>query len=500
MTAEPNSLIARDSIHIHRIDRILGTLKEKAILQYILLGAFTLIGAVLRFYKLGEWSFWIDEIYTIDHALHNYGDLSNILDNIPPARNWVPSSVILTAQILNVLGVSEWSARLVSAVIGILSIPILYFPMKKIFGNQLTLVALLLLAVSPWHIFWSQNARFYTSLMLLSTLALFAFYFGLKTGRLRYLLLFYILFYLASSERVFAFFILPVVIFYILSLWILPMEKSKVQIKKMAFLLLVPIIAFILFEISRYVMSGSSITKSIFDTFFDQVNTTPLRLTLSITYKIGVPVFSLSFFSGVYILTRRHPASLLVVIGAALPIILLIFLSVNFFAVDRYIFMTLFMWLILAAVGVNELFQHTDGLAKLLPLGVLSILLFSSMGEIYLYYQFQNGNRPNWKEAYTFVKQNIRDGDIIYATSPPVGDYYLPEANIRDINNFDPARITTRESNNVWFVIDENTGSVEPEVSSWIRDTCTRIQSVEVFLPGKSMSIRIYRCSTTLDP
>src|SRR5688572_11508460 len=135
--------------------------------HYALLFLITLVAAALRLYKLGAWSFWIDEIYTISHATAHFSSMELILEHIPPAKNWVPTSVILTAQALNVLGVNEWSARLTSALIGIVTIPILYVPIKKIFDRQVALIAMLLLAVSSWHIFWSQNARFYTALMLI---------------------------------------------------------------------------------------------------------------------------------------------------------------------------------------------------------------------------------------------------------------------------------------------------------------------------------------------
>jgi mannosyltransferase len=476
-----------------RVENWATQIPNKSWFPWLALALITLLAAALRFFRLGEWSFWIDEIYTINHAKMHFGNLELILQNIPPARNWVPVSVILTAQVLNIFGVSEWSARLVSAVIGILTIPILYFPMKKIFGNQVTLIALLLLAVSPWHVFWSQNARFYTSLMLFSTLALLAFYYGIEKNRPGYFLLFYAMFYLASSERTIAFFILPVVFFYLLSFWLLPMEKPRIQ-KRMAYLLVLPIIAFALVEIRQYISIGSALTVDFLDTFFGQVNTDPLRLALSIIYKIGVPVFTLAIFCGIYILLIKQRINIFVLISATLPSILLVLLSIFFFTVDRYIFTTYFFWLILAGIAINALLQHADGYAKLLSLGVLSILLFSSVSEMYLYYQFQNGNRPNWKEAYKYIEQNQQNGDIVYTTRQEVGGYYLSQADNQDINAFDPTLISNRENRNYWFIIDENTGSVDPDIASWIQNNCLLIHSEEVFLPGKSMSIRIHHC------
>jgi 4-amino-4-deoxy-L-arabinose transferase-like glycosyltransferase len=474
-------------------------LAHKPWMPYVGLLLITILAAALRFYKLGAWSFWIDEIFTINHAVRHFGNIGLLLDHIPPARNWVPMSVILTAQVLNLLGINEWSARLVSVVIGVFTIPMLYFPLRKIFGNQVMLIALLLLAISPWHIFWSQNARFYTSLLLLSTLALFAFFYIIEHDRPVFLLLFYVLLYLASSERLTVFLIVPVIFGYIFSLWVLPIEKPKGLNRKTVLLSVLPLILFALLEVCRSAFLGSSLTISILDTFSGQPNTTPLRLTLSIIYRISVPVFILGLFGGIYTITTKQRAGLFVFISATLPVLLLIVLSMFMFTVDRYIFITLLPWLILCAMAVKELFFQAKRFAVLLPFGVLMIFLFSSMSDIYLYYQFQNGNRPNWKDAYGYVERNIESGDIVYTTGYQLGEYYLPAADNRYINSFEPANLAENESISYWFVIDESIGGVNPDIYSWIQDFSTLVRSEEVYLPGKSMSIRIYQYSSAHD-
>jgi mannosyltransferase len=223
---------------------------------FMLLGAITLLAAVLRFYKLGEWSFWIDEIYTLDRAQAHYSSPELILKNIPPTRYWIPISTILTAQIFNLIGISEWSARLVSSLIGIFTIPILYIPIKKISGHPTALIAMLLLAISPWHIFWSQNARFYTALMLFSALALFAFYFGMERDRPLYFVAFYGLFYFAMSERMIAGFILPAIAVYLLFLWVLPIEKPPGFRLRNIIILAAPVVAFLILQATVFFTRG----------------------------------------------------------------------------------------------------------------------------------------------------------------------------------------------------------------------------------------------------
>jgi hypothetical protein len=257
-----------------------------------------------------------------------------------------------------------------------------------------------------------------------------------------------------------------------------------------------PFALFALFEGGRYLLQGSSLTSSIFNTFSGQLNTTPPRLTLSIIYRISVPVFVLGLFGGVFALTTRQRAGLFVFISATLPILMLIILSMVMFTVDRYVFMTLVPWLILCALAIKELFFQAKKFAVLLPLGVLMIFLFTSSSEIYLYYQFQNGNRPHSREAYEFIERNIKSGEIVYANGYELADYYLPTANNRDINSFEPASLAENEDVSSWFVIDESIGGVDTDIYSWIQDSSLLVRSEELYLPGKSMSIRIYHYST----
>src|SRR5688572_25541096 len=117
-----------------RIENRVADLSNQSWFIYGLLFLIMLFGAVLRFYKLGEWSFWIDEIYTINHAVAHFSTSQLILDHIPPARNWIPVSVILSAQVFNLWGINEFNARLVAAIIGVLTIPVLYFSVRKVFN------------------------------------------------------------------------------------------------------------------------------------------------------------------------------------------------------------------------------------------------------------------------------------------------------------------------------------------------------------------------------
>jgi 4-amino-4-deoxy-L-arabinose transferase-like glycosyltransferase len=70
-------------------------------------------------------------------------------------------------------GKGEFEVRLLSAIFGILSILSLYFIVKDLFGNLLALISALILSLSPFHVYYSQEARMYSLVTFLVLLSMF---------------------------------------------------------------------------------------------------------------------------------------------------------------------------------------------------------------------------------------------------------------------------------------------------------------------------------------
>jgi 4-amino-4-deoxy-L-arabinose transferase-like glycosyltransferase len=453
------------------------------------LAVITLLAVVLRFYKLGEWSFWIDEIYTINHGRAHFSNLEKIIRNIPPAQNWIPLSVMLSAGVINVLGIGEWSARLVSAVIGILSIPILYFPFRKIFGVRVTLIALLLLAISPWHIYWSQNARFYTSLLLLYTLALVTFYFGIERNQLRYFILFFVLLYLAISERQLALFIVSVIAGYLIALWILKFDKPLGVNFRNIFLLCLPLIIGGLVETYSWIANGESRFFGGFSWFFLYRNDDPIRLLGNISFNIGIPLMVLAMFSGIFLLIKKSRVGLLMLSSAVIPTVVLVAANPFIFTKDRYVFITLLCWVILAAYGINELLKSTNGLHKWLSAAVLVMLLLDAASANMLYFKVNNGNRRDWKGAFALINEQSSEGDLYISYWPELGEYYLGKEAIA-WEEIDPKTVL-ESGKRYWFVLDSETIWANLKMKSWVEKNASLVE-VKYLRTPDDFFLRIY--------
>ena len=132
-----------------------------------------LVAAALRFYRLGENSFWIDEFATLSLSSQAPGE---ILRTSSSANFIPPLYFLLVHAVWQALGESEVTLRLPSVIAGICTIPILWAMTQQITGSRNTAhVAAVLLAVNPLHLWYSQEARPYALLLFLGCSALLAF-------------------------------------------------------------------------------------------------------------------------------------------------------------------------------------------------------------------------------------------------------------------------------------------------------------------------------------
>lgn len=135
-----------------------------------------LLATGLRFYQLGTDSLWGDEIYEARVAERDLrafvagGDLA-----VRP---------FLTHFFLN-LSRSEFAIRFPYALFGILGVATAYRVGKALFDDETGLMAALLLAVSTFHIRYSQEARSYSLTVLLVLVSLCCLLRALESNQLR---------------------------------------------------------------------------------------------------------------------------------------------------------------------------------------------------------------------------------------------------------------------------------------------------------------------------
>jgi mannosyltransferase len=124
------------------------------------------LAAFLRFYRLDYQSLWYDEAYTASVTNPATVGLSYIWSSGPVA--YMPPLHHTLVYLSRLVGTGEASLRLPSVLTGILTVILIYLTAKYCFSRRVASFAALIASVSTFHVYYSQEARAYSLLMLLS--------------------------------------------------------------------------------------------------------------------------------------------------------------------------------------------------------------------------------------------------------------------------------------------------------------------------------------------
>jgi hypothetical protein len=131
----------------------------------------TVIGGGLRVLFLAKNGLWLDETFSVWLANHNVADMLQWtvkLDQHPPLY------YLLLHYWIALNGDTPYYVRLLSALFGAGTIPIIYLIGKRISGTVVGLAAAVLLAFSPFNIYFAQETRMYTLMTFNAAVAIYA--------------------------------------------------------------------------------------------------------------------------------------------------------------------------------------------------------------------------------------------------------------------------------------------------------------------------------------
>lgn len=176
------------------------------------------LGLILRLVSLNQ-SLWLDEAININVV--KSVDLNTLIfhyalgDFHPPLFHIILKG--WTELYLNILHLPEYEFiyRLPSVLFGILTIYVLYLIGRKLFDKHTALIAAALLATSPLHIYYSQEARMYMLATFLTSLSVYFFISILKKDRLIYWFGFIVSTALMLYSDYLPYFIIPVYVLYL---------------------------------------------------------------------------------------------------------------------------------------------------------------------------------------------------------------------------------------------------------------------------------------------
>lgn len=388
---------------------------------------------LLRLINLNQ-SFWLDEAININNVsalgfrelFLNY----SLSDFHPPLYH-----LVLKAWI-NYFGNSEISSRVPSIIFALGSIVFAYLIARKLYDVKTGLIAALLLATAPLHIYYSQEARMYMLAAFLACMSVYFFLLVLERDKLYNWLGFIASTALLLYSDYLPYLLIPV---YLIFLFIRRKKIAKHTLFCFIPTLLIILIALIpwLLIFPKQLQTGQSVaiaspawaqvvgTTTVKDFLLSFVKFTIGRISNDNNLQYGLLFAPAGIFVSALFtisLLRISPGRLLIYFWFLTPplVAFLISFFIPVFSYFRFIFILPAFYIIWSS-AINTVNWA-------LPTRVLlTIAIFINLLSAIIYYTNPRFQRENWREATEYVVSQANENTLILfesgSTAAPF-DYY----------------------------------------------------------------------------
>jgi len=463
---------------------------HKAVMPRIFITVFavTLVAAALRMYRLGDWSFWVDEMFTLldisgNSKLGRYHGMT------------YPLSYILIEFSINRFGESEWSARLVPALVGIATPAMVYLLARKLFGELPSIIGASIIAISPWHLYWSQMARFYTMTLFFSAFML-VLYRGMEENRKGYVVSAGILMALAAASHYSALLILGAIAVYVGLIFLLRWQKPAGINFINAIIFLSPLIIGGLF-VGKKALSLLSNYFAGYPTGTHIAN--PIKaagyVVFSIGYRLEFVIAALMAIGVVIGLAQRSRGALILSSVVAVPALFLVIAGIMSHAENRYAFVILPAAVLLAGNALTAVIQIVKEKNRLLAYSIPVIIALPLLQHDAVYFSpVSNGERWNYKAAANYLRTHAKSGDKVYSSMWMPLSYYLDDTSLV-VQDLDVGKDTADlPDSRAWLVMEDATRgeSVSKLLADWLDRKCSLKSHFSASSPVADYGLSVY--------
>ncbi|MDO5844314.1 MAG: glycosyltransferase family 39 protein [Methanocorpusculum sp.] len=396
--------------------------------------ALTLIGIVLRFVNLGFNSIWLDEGASLDFAQKS---LSGIWESTaggefnPPLFYWFEHFMLA-------FGSSEVILRFLPALFGALTIPVFYFIGREISGRICGIITAGLITFSSFHIFYSQDARAYTTMLFFFSIAVLFYLIALKSEGLKFWILFGVFSSLAFWTHFYVFVGVGILILHA----IIVKRKEFVKNIKSAVPIAISLISFIVVSLPLIIVTiGLFFVRTSGNPTWGlsgiDVFTNTLVLISGSEIYLTV-IFSILAIAGIAYLFKnkdKRNYSYLLILSLILPFIVSIILAFKMPMSPRYLIYILPFFFTAIASAFCFIPKEID--YKKVAVVVLVLLCLVSIPYLSSYYT--SYSKEDWRGMSKIISDETNDGDYVAVMPSYMSlafDYYYDNSTDRTIEKY----------------------------------------------------------------
>ncbi len=472
-------------------------MKNKKIFGILLL--IILLGLLLRVYEIGKESFWIDEAATVYTTQQKP---SEIIEDIYATTKQAPEYFegggtppfyfLLANYWTQLVGLSETKLRLLSAIFGVISVFVIFIIGKMFFDYSVGLIAAFILSINFFHINYSQEARTYSWITLVTLLTVYFLINALNEKKRTYWMAYILSAVVLIYSHYFGFFILAFEYLYLLLFWKAYRRslKSIIISALSIFILYLPWIPVLLRQVADSGKLAWYLGKSIpydlarifvqFNSWF--VPDAQTRIALRDVYN-SIQNFSTTNFSSVSFINWLTIISVL-----ALTLLLLWHfiisvsvknnkISVAYLKDKKYIFLlmwfivpmaiTVWLTIIIPSSPVFGFIQHVlyvspayylivaNGILKTKKY-VLVLALIALLSILPLYSYYVNFDKHQWREIASYLEGNRLSEELVVVHAHHnilvLKYYYKDMENVVPVRNVDELKSIVDNQATIWLI------------------------------------------------
>ena len=225
---------------------------------------------------------------------------------------------------------------------------------------------------------------------------------------------------------------------------------------------------------------------------FGFLNVTPARIVFGTVYFLGLPMVWVAIAGALYGLINRNRIVLFFGLSAVIPVVLIAVTALFQYAANRYAFVSLTSWVVLAGYAGARLVAETRARPLVLIAGFLSLLVVLPLVEDAIYFQIGNGNREDSRAAIAFVAAHKQPDDLVFATDPDLVTHYMgerpttfAETDLRTVAIQEPPR-------RAWILLDRNAAAKYPDSYAWTLAHAWPKANFDVPRLGENLTMQVW--------
>lgn len=389
--------------------------------------ALATLSITLRLYHLNYQSLWLDELYSVIPTAPNYS-FESILEY--SKNDQPPLFFIYIHYAFRIFGYNEVVGRTTSVLAGVIGIFTVYLLGKECEEKRVGLFAAFLASISYFHIYYSQELRFYSLSFLLSALSYLFYIRAFKNCRIADFIAYLIFTVCLLYTHYYGLVILSA---QVLTFFFLLTYKRDVKFILLSSICgVIFVIAFIPWIPT--IISDSKISTFwikvpepyfIAEYFYDYTGKDPLTTGL---YLIFIFLFARSFFSKASFDFNGKPIYIIIVLWILLSYLLPYLRSISSTPMlhARYTIVTLPAWFILFAIGWNKI-KYLNWRSYIPLLLVFTFLV----NMLFFKKHYTRIHKSQFREVSELVVKKNNLNEPVYSSLPWHFNFYFRNSNYK---------------------------------------------------------------------